>query len=171
VTISKRAIPPKVFLPADTIVCAGTTVELKSTQIFNQYLWSNGSVMPVMETERAGLYLLQVKDRDGCTGVDSIFITHKNCTNKILFPSAFSPNDDNRNDVIRAFVQGRLMQYRFTIYNRWGQIVFQTTDHRKGWEGYFGGLLQGNSVFVWICNYQFAGEKIMMEKGILTLLK
>ncbi len=171
VTITQLVQPPKDFLHADTIVCAGTSLELKPLQSFNRYLWSNGASSPFIEVTNGGLYSLLVSDRNNCKGADSIIVTFKNCPNRILFPSAFTPNDDNRNDIFKSFVQGRLAAYRFTVYNRWGQIVFVTTDYRKGWDGYMGGLLQNTGAFVWVCSYQFEGEEKNTVKGSVMLIR
>ena len=170
-SITKIALPPKRFLPADTIVCAGTVLELKPVMLFNRYLWSTGAASPSIEAGAAGNYFLGVTDKDGCTGTDSISVLHKHCPNRLLFPSAFSPNDDHRNDIFKPFVQGHLTEYRFSVYNRWGEVVFSTTDYRKGWDGYLGGLLQNTGAFVWLCQYQFSGEEKKMEKGSLMLIR
>lgn len=169
--ITKLAIPPKSFLPADTIVCAGTVIELKPLQSFNRYLWSNGSSSPVIEVSAAGLYGLQVNDRDNCVGKDSMLVALKNCPNKIFFPSAFTPNGDGRNEMFKPFVEGRLVSYEFSVYNRWGQVVFKSSDYRKGWNGMLGYMLQNTGAFVWLCQYQFSGEEKKMEKGTVMLIR
>ena len=61
--------------------------------------------------------------------------------------------------------------YQFTVYNRWGQIVYQTTELNKGWNGSYAGLPQDHNVFVWICTYQLEGEELKVEKGTVTLVK
>jgi gliding motility-associated-like protein len=72
---------------------------------------------------------------------------------------------------MRPLLFGNVKSYRFTIYNRWGEIVFQTNELRKGWDGKFAGRLQQTGVFIWICNYQFEGAEDKTQKGTFTLIR
>jgi gliding motility-associated-like protein len=169
--ITKMALPPKGFLPTDTTICSGMSVELKPTGTFQYYKWSNGASTSSIQTTTAGLYLLQVIDYNHCTGTDSMQVIEKPCPNKIFFPSAFTPNGDGRNDLFKPFVQGSMKTYQLTVYNRWGQVVFRSTDFHSGWNDSINNLLQDNGIFVWLCTYQFAGEQKKTLKGVLTLIK
>jgi gliding motility-associated-like protein len=66
---------------------------------------------------------------------------------------------------------GNIKQYRLTIYNRWGQVIFQTTDPAKGWNGTYGGSQQDTNVFAWFCTYQFEGGKMESAKGTVVLIR
>jgi gliding motility-associated-like protein len=63
------------------------------------------------------------------------------------------------------------LKYSFSIYNRWGQVVFQTTDIHKGWDGHYGGAQQSMNTFVWICSYKFDNEEMKSQKGTVVLLR
>ena len=54
---------------------------------------------------------------------------------EIYVPTAFTPNGDNLNDVVKAIPVGMKQFNYFVIFNRWGQKVFYTTDPSKGWDG------------------------------------
>lgn len=86
-------------------------------------------------------------------------------------PNAFTPNGDGKNDVFRPLIFGNVKQYTFTIYNRWGAIVFQTHDIQKGWNGELDGIKQESNAFAWVCDYQIEGEQTRVEKGTLILIK
>jgi gliding motility-associated-like protein len=60
---------------------------------------------------------------------------------------------------------------QLTIYNRYGQKVFETTDPLKGWNGFYNGKLQDTGSFAWNCSYQFAGEKLKAQKGFVVLIR
>jgi gliding motility-associated-like protein len=62
---------------------------------------------------------------------------------------------------------GHVKQYHFSIYNRWGQLIFQTKELNKGWDG----KMQNTGVFLWTCTYQFEGEAIKNERGTILLIK
>ena len=66
---------------------------------------------------------------------------------------------------------GRLAQYRFEIYDRWGKRVFFTTDISKGWDGTLNSYRQPAGIYVWVCRYELAGESLQTEKGTVTLIR
>jgi gliding motility-associated-like protein len=114
---------------------------------------------------------LQVTDASNCVGRDSIIVNPKKCLKGFYIPTAFTPDNNGRNDSFKPFISGDLKQYQFTIYNRWGQVVFTTKDLSKGRNGNFGGITQDSNVFAWICTYQLEGESVKMEKGTVVLIR
>jgi gliding motility-associated-like protein len=89
----------------------------------------------------------------------------------VYIPTAFSPNSDRRNDVFKAMVFGIPKKFVLTVYNRWGQIVFYTTEVSKGWDGNVSGVEQTTAVFVWTCRYQLEGAGESYERGTVTLVR
>jgi gliding motility-associated-like protein len=63
-----------------------------------------------------------------------------------------------------------LTKYRFSIFNRWGQKVFETTDQTRGWDGKFNDRLSGN-VYTWVCTYQYEGQQVVVTKGIVAVIR
>jgi gliding motility-associated-like protein len=120
---------------------------------------------------QAGTYWLEVEDQSGCRGKDSIIIKPKECTTGVYVSTAFTPNGDGKNDVFKALVFGQVNKFEFRIYNRWGQVVFYTTDPIKGWDGKVKGLDQDTGVFVWTCRYMLVGEQEKFEKGTVTIIR
>jgi gliding motility-associated-like protein len=162
---------PAAFMPGDSSICSYGTLLLQPLRSFNNYLWNNGATSPTITISQPGLYWLQVQDNKNCIGRDSIQVSPKQCLEGFYIPGAFTPNGDGKNDNYKPDVLGNILQYRFTIYNRWGQAIFQTTDINKGWDGTYTGRLQDTNVFVWTCTYQFAGEKIQAKKGTFILIR
>ena len=93
-------------------------------------------------------------------------------TNPYVFvPTAFTPNNDGKNDVIRPIAVGVEKINFFSIYNRWGQLVFTTTANRQGWDGRIGGVLQSSNVYVWMVSaIDYTGKTIFL-KGTVTLIR
>ena len=85
-------------------------------------------------------------------------------------PNAFSPNGDGVND--KVFVRGfGISNVSFQIFNRWGELVFATTDINTGWDGYYKGKLQPQDVYHYSAVVEFyTGEKLA-KKGDITLLR
>jgi gliding motility-associated-like protein len=91
--------------------------------------------------------------------------------NKFFIPNAFTPNNDGKNDFFKPIIFGNIKQYKFFIYNRWGQTIFHTNEFSKGWDGNFSGKNQDSNVFIWRCIYQFEGEPFKEQKGTVILIK
>jgi gliding motility-associated-like protein len=162
---------PGHFLPADTSICPYESLALKANGNFQRYAWSSGSSSPSISIQNSGLYWLDVTDEKGCKGRDTIFVQPKGCMSGVYVPNAFTPNGDGKNDVFRAMVFGNVKSFRLTIYNRWGEIVYETTDRSKGWNGTLRQTTQDTNVFAWTCQYQVEGEKEKVQKGTLVLIR
>ncbi len=162
---------PANFLPADTVVCAYSTLTVSVAGSFQDFLWSTGSTANTISTTVPGLYWLQVKDNHQCTGRDSIVVGTKDCLVGVYFPSAFTPNGDGKNDEFKPLVFGIIEKYSFYIYNRYGQPIFHSDTPGRGWNGMYKGQLQDQNSFVWICSYQLKNEAAKTEKGSMILLR
>jgi gliding motility-associated-like protein len=170
-SISVMLPPPAGFLGPDTSMCLYDRMQLKPAVNFNQYTWSTGSSAPAIIINQPGNYWLQVKDANNCVGKDTLVVDSKNCPTAFFMPTGFTPNNDGRNDLLRPVLRGNIVQYKFRIYNRWGELILETTDPDKGWDGTHRGQVQSNAVFVWICVYQFDGEPAKTQKGTFVLIR
>ncbi len=118
-------------------------------------------------------YYFQVEDPAGCTLSDSVRVLVKRipCSNESVFvPDAFSPNDDGLNDLLLLRAPD-ITELNFRIYDRWGQLVFETNDPRKGWDGSFAGKMLGNGVFGYAANGKCADGNPFEIKGNITLIR
>ncbi len=168
-TINLKILPDINSNPfADTILCFDDSIVL-SPGSFDSYLWQDGSTKSSYTVTKGGTYTVTVTT--GCgTANKKILINERVCT--IMFPNAFTPNNDGLNDVFKILNAYNLVYYRFAIYNRWGQKIFESNDPHKGWNGMFKGLQAGTGTYTWICNYTRAGNSgINNLKGIVTLLR
>ena len=156
-----RAVPSvKVFAGNDTIAAVGQPMQLTGRQLYdtsaNQYVWtpaaglSNPAILnPVATLFANQTYRLILRTPQGCQGYDDITIKVYNGP-EIYVPGGFSPNGDGRNDMLHAIAVGIKTFKYFTIYNRWGKLVFRTTIPEQGWDGKINGILQFNQSFVWM---------------------
>ena len=163
--------PPKLFLPKDTALCSFQKIELNTRGKFSSYLWSNNSTTESITVKQPGLYWLEVTDQFKCTGRDSVIIFPKTCIEGIFIPNVFTPNNDGKNDVFRPIMNAYVKEYRFIIYNRWGQIIFETAALNKGWDGTVKGLPYDTGVFIWQCIYQLEGEAPASKRGTVLLMR
>lgn len=114
-------------------------------------------------------YLLTVVDDAGCSVSDSLIVSVS--SPELLVPTGFSPNGDGVNDVFTAFNKD-LVKYNLQVYNRWGELVFESNDPKEGWDGVYQSREQGLGVYVWQCSYSFTdGTKMKTAKGNVTLVR
>lgn len=169
--ISAVIDPPANFLPADSFVCAGESIIIEPIKNYDQYLWSTGNVGKSIVIQQPGIYSLQVTDHDLCTGTDTINIALKNCEATFFVPNSFTPNNDGLNDIFKPIITGELLRYEFSIYNRYGQLIFRTSDVHQGWNGIFNAQQQNSGTFIWYCQYQFKNDAKKFAKGTVVLIK
>ena len=133
--------------------------------------WSiyNPNASPMAST----VYYLTVTNSLGCKTTDSILIvvTPPPCGRPSVFlPNAFTPNGDGQNDVL--FLRGNnLTDVYLTIYDRWGEMVFETNDMGIGWDGYFRGELLKPDVYGYYLTCKCEDGQEYFEKGNITLLR
>jgi gliding motility-associated-like protein len=104
-------------------------------------------------------------------GCDSIRILNISACD-IFFPNAFSPNGDGRNDLFKALNAVNLKDFHLVIYNRWGQLVFETRDPNQGWGGSVNGKAGADGSYIWYCEYSKRGSTQPGRlKGVILLIR
>ncbi len=89
----------------------------------------------------------------------------------VYFPTAFTPNNDGRNDLFRGKGNRSVKNYRLTVYNRWGQTVFNTANVLEGWDGRINGLLQSSGLYIWMAEYKTKAGVVKKQKGTVVLIR
>ncbi|MBL7706102.1 MAG: gliding motility-associated C-terminal domain-containing protein [Taibaiella sp.] len=91
----------------------------------------------------------------------------------VQMPNAFSPNGDGKNDVFRpVFKIDRAYTIdHFTVYNRYGQLIYTTSNMNSGWDGYYKGRLQDQGVYYYIVKISFMDGTEKTLKGDVTLIR
>ncbi len=161
---------PSHFLPRDTTICQFAKLTIQPTYAYQNYLWSDQSTASTITVSQPGLYQLQVTDSNQCVGSDSLLLATKECLQGLFVPNAFTPNGDGLNDIFRPLLFGNITRYRFAVYNRWGEKVFETQTSGQGWDGKQNGVPLGNGAFVWYCQYQLDGQPETTKEGTVVLI-
>ncbi|HLX67500.1 MAG TPA: Ig-like domain-containing protein, partial [Puia sp.] len=89
----------------------------------------------------------------------------------IYVPRAFSPNNDGTNDLLKPILVGIADFHYFTVYNRWGNIVYTTTDPNQGWDGTFKGVPQPVETYLWIAEGIDVNGRKIVAKGMTSLVR
>lgn len=170
--IIKYDYKPIFTLGSDKVICDGQTITLQPTIQNNtgiSFLWSNGSISPTLTITQTGTYDLQLTNYCGSKS-DEVIVSKGVC--KIYVPSGFTPNNDGKNDLFKAYFGENVTSYLMEVYNRWGQKIFRATDINTGWDGKINGNIQPHDSYVWVIRYKvFANPKEYLLKGIVTLIR
>ena len=117
-------------------------------------------------------YIVNGMFRNGCSNNDTV-IVHVNVNTLIDAPAAFTPNGDGKNEIFRPIVKGAYQLVDFSVFNRWGQLVFRTKEAAKGWNGKtHGSDTTIMDAYVWMvqARNKNTGE-LVYKKGTVTLIK
>ena len=166
----KLTVLPKLSpaLGKDTVLCTGNSLVLYPGQ-YNKYLWQDGSTQSHLTINQPGLYAVIVSDKCG-TAKDEIVITGGACN--IYVPSAFTPNNDGKNDLFRIPGGNNLSDYYLVVFNRYGQKVFESYNPAKGWAGDLNGKPQNTGAYAWHCEFRKPGStELVKMKGTVMLIR
>ena len=174
ITVSYTPLPV-VDLGEDLLFCAGEKRTITSNYGTEQmHEWSTGSNGTSIEVSEVGSYWLKVGE-PGCFGTDTIEVMLEDCLPCIaVIPSAFSPNGDGINDELNVHLSAtcdNISDFQFTVYNRWGQKVFDTKDRAGAWDGIFENELAPLSVYVYYASYKDEEGQLQSLKGNVTLIR
>jgi gliding motility-associated-like protein len=158
--------PPVFTLGNITNLCTNDSIILSPGQ-FNSYLWQNGSTSPTFTVKQGGLYKVTTTNNCG-SGSAQINIIEQAC--KLYFPNAFTPNADGKNDLFKALNVFGVSKYKMNIYNRYGQILFSSSNKSEGWNGNYKGVKQASGVYPWHCVVTVNGQANTFT-GTVTLIR
>jgi gliding motility-associated-like protein len=171
----------KIFAGKDTVAAINQPMQLKVIETGNsgvtQYSWSPGTFLndpnidkPVATMPYDMRYIVTGTTAEGCEGMDDIIIKVYKGPD-IYVPSGFTPNNDGRNDLLRAIPVGIKDFKYFRVFNRWGQMIFSTSDPFKGWDGKINGVDQQTGTYVWIAEAIDYKGNLVSRKGVVTIVR
>lgn len=120
-------------------------------------------------------FMVEVTDIFGCKMWDTVYVkvTEKYCGEPLIFiPNAFTPNGDGKND--KLFVRSEIIEsFTFRIYNRWGELIFETQNIEEGWDGKYNGKNCPPGVYDYYYEGVCVGESHAKykTKGNITLIR
>jgi gliding motility-associated-like protein len=175
-----RVLPPAdgniELVLSDTVLCPGRCAEIRLNTL------DPGTVLLDLQTPGGtpqggqpdtycyslpGNYLVTaVYEQDACRFVTSTELRVEDLLDVV--PNAFTPDGDGTNDVFRPRIDCLEGPYRLRIFNRWGQLVFETEDYQDGWDGTSNGAPAPSDVYIWVLDAQ---TDPLLRKGDVTLLR
>ncbi len=171
----------KIFAGRDTVSATNQPIQLQVRELSNtgvtEYAWSPGNFLndprianPVATLPFDFRFIVTGTTAEGCEGKDDVFIKVY-LGPEIYVPTGFTPNNDGKNDILKAIPVG-ISQFKFLrVYNRWGQIIFSTQDPSRGWDGRINGVEQPTGTFIWMAEAIDYKGNTLYRKGVLTLIR
>ena len=166
-------LKPAFTLGNDTKLCLGNSLVLKPvitngvTSSGLNYLWQDGSTSQTFAVTQQGIYKLEMSNRCG-TNSDEVNVTQGIC--ELYVPNAFSP--DGKNYIFKTEYGDNITQFYMQVYNRYGQLVFESIDRSKGWDGSFKGYRQPQGTYAWMIRYKTSADRNWQNlQGTVILLR
>jgi hypothetical protein len=165
----------KAFAGNDTAIVVNQPLQLNGSGA-EFYSWSpevglgiTSIANPVAILDRDMTYIMRTSTGDGCFDTDTINVKVFKTFPDIFVPNAFAPL--GRNNELRPKAVGISSMDYFRVFNRWGQMVFQTTQFEKGWDGRINGVIQNTGTYVWMASgTDYTGKKVI-KKGTAVLIR
>jgi gliding motility-associated-like protein len=173
---------PITTVTADSVInCFNTRSRLQviSNRRDDRYTWDAApgitdlhSATPTVMPEKTTRYYVTITNREGCSKRDSVdvLVDFANSKSTFSMPNVFTPNGDGHNDCFGLKYWGVVKQLDFNIYNRWGGLVFHTTNPNDCWNGRFQGKEQSSGAFVYQIKAVTACGAVY-KKGVVTLVR
>lgn len=185
-SIQVNVIPKVVvFAGNDTVVVKNQPLQLQAvtSPIPNNstYVWSpstginNTTIFNPIATLNINSdsikYKVTVKRPEGCIGSDELVVKIFKTQPDIFIPTAFTPNNDGKNDILKPIPVGISQIDFFRIYNRFGQLIYETKEYLKGWDGNVNGTPQASGTYVFTAQGVDYTGKVIFKKGTVVLIR
>lgn len=140
---------------------------------YDETLSDTSSANPLAFPLETTIYRVYAEDENGCTVSDTVivYVYRTPCKDGGVFlPNAFSPNGDGVNDVLRVRSL-RVTELYLAVYDRWGQLMFETDDQNKTWDGTYGGKPLDSGVFGYYMKAKCDSGEVIEKRGNISLLR
>jgi gliding motility-associated-like protein len=107
-------------------------------------------------------------DANGCSNWDSVFVQ---IIRPPHLPTAFTPDDNGLNDLFKVERSENYDMVSLEVFNRWGELIFRTTDINEGWDGTYNGIKQPIGTYVYVITGIDAQNFVLKRSGNVTLIR
>lgn len=177
--VSYNAEAPIVILEPSLLWCPGDQFTLDATQPFDAtYQWNTGAMTSSIEVDTAGTYKVDVFTTCYQASGQTDILPNEDCPTGPVFyiPNVFSPDDNSINDVFTVFtdIPSDVISMEGTIFDRWGNLVYSSTENPFTWNGKLNDEPMNPGVYVYVIHIRYtglAGEEEVVYSGDVTLVR
>ncbi|MCZ4409567.1 PKD domain-containing protein [Cryomorphaceae bacterium 1068] len=159
----------------ETEICEGVGERITVAVNHQEFFWENGLTGNSIVVTRGGMYNYMYIDNGGCEQIGQYVVEGLEPEPIVYIPNTFSPNGDGINDLFKISTSdSELDDYLFSVYNRWGELMFETTDPSQGWNGAANGsdYFVPPGVYPYYVKYSgICQSETLEEKGFVTLIR
>ncbi|HEU4718486.1 MAG TPA: gliding motility-associated C-terminal domain-containing protein [Bacteroidia bacterium] len=170
-SVNVQAIAPFDLGP-DVNLCDNAGIHLVSENLGGaSYLWSTGDTTFSIEVNEAGTYWVNISTGN-CMLTDTIDVIGGFGPSTVYVPNCFTPNHDGKNDIFYA--EGvDIISFHMMIFDRWGEMIFESYDMGQGWDGTYKGDKVPNDVYVVVIDFttQCSGENTVRKISHVSVYK
>jgi gliding motility-associated-like protein len=156
---------------------ANRNIVLQPRDFAVYYKWgtTDGSInstfkSPEVKLQKEQTVFVNMEFPSGCITTDTLLVRFfKN--DDVFVPSAFTPDGDGHNDYLKVIMVQASQLRSLRVFNRWGNLVFETNDPSKGWDGNWKGEKQRGETYLWYCEAIGHDGKIIKKSGNVTLIR
>ncbi|MCX6271333.1 MAG: gliding motility-associated C-terminal domain-containing protein [Bacteroidetes bacterium] len=167
----KYSDPIQFELGNDTTLCEGESIELTVNQGFESYCWQDGYIGTNRLIQSPGTYRVEVSNLEGCKRADSIKVDFLDCEVSFEIPNVFTPNNDQVNDFFTIHNIHNISSLKLSLFNRWGQLLFESTDPEFKWDGKHKGTPCSDGVYFWVIQCRDTSGRLSKRSGSVSLLR
>lgn len=162
---------PKFRLTSDTTICRFSELSPTIYIPARTYQWLGQPAGSTVKIIKSGTYTL-IASNGSCVQTDSVVVNVLDCDCPVWAADVFTPNSDGLNDVFLPQFGCKITEMRLRIFNRWGELIFETTNPDQGWTAKIRNNEVVEGVFIWTLDYRAADTGLNYRKsGNVTLLK
>jgi gliding motility-associated-like protein len=161
--------PPQVYLGKDTTLCQGVPLTLSVLNPNYTYLWKDSTTKKFISITKSGNYWVQAKNQCG-EAFDTLKVSFKDCDCHFHMSNAFSPNNDQLNEHFGPIVDCKFENYSFKIFNRWGELLFETTNPDIAWDGSYKEKQVPIGVYIFTAHFKY-NNQIQTRQGSFTIIR
>ena len=162
-----------VNLGPDTSICPGQSLLIDAGKNYASYQWiPGGQSSHFIIVTQPGTYSINVIDTNGCKASTSIWVSDF-CPSDMYIPNAFTPDGNNMNNRFLAYCEN-VQYFRLSIYNRWGQLIFESEDISQGWDGTYNGNPAPQGIYIYRVDYNLYDYSELQKHtktGSVTLIR
>lgn len=175
VQVSSVIIEPSTFGNLDTTIVIGNTVQLPVLPPSLYFLkWTPDSGLanyPVIRPLQDVIYTVNVTDIRGCFNNNYIYKITVLPETFVKLPTMFVPPDGDPKKNFKVNGWGIKQLLEFQIYNRWGQLLYSSTNLDEGWDGTFNGMLQSSDIYVYKVKVLTWKNNEINQEGYFNLIR
>ena len=176
-TVNAIGAGPTVTVSPDVIINQGTSTTLNAFGA-NSYTWnpttgldvSTGATV-IASPNTTTIYCVIGQDLNGCTDTACVVIAIVADCGNLFVPNVFSPNENSLDEELCLFGADCIQGLSFKIFNRWGELIYESTDPKECWKGTYKEKLVSTGVYAYTLEATSAANEPISIKGTITVVK